>query len=206
MGNLIFEDPLSFPPANYVLKLIKDQSRSFGRRFIRSGVRSRTRLPPTDSPSLHKRTNPQTVYVNYYTFLELQLRLKEMRILSCGAVRPKQTSTDTEKGVIAFAWYDNRRVLATSTNLGMKPKSTVKRWDGRHIAMTNAWQLYKTDSKMMLGTSAATMDVLRFSLQVSQFLCLVNKLVATSRGHSRASSSRPPCRHDDWEDDQLISQ
>ncbi|KRY33006.1 hypothetical protein T01_1235 [Trichinella spiralis] len=73
-------------------------------------------------------------------------------------------------------------------------------------AMTNAWQLYKTDSKMMLGTSAATTDLLRFSLQVSQFLCLVNKPIATSRGHSRASSPRPPCCHGDWEDDQLISQ
>ncbi|KRX33973.1 hypothetical protein T05_11673, partial [Trichinella murrelli] len=159
MGNLICEDPLPFPPANYVLKLCEA------------------------SPKI----------------------------------------TDTEKGVIAFAWYDNRRVLATSTNLGVIDLNNMlvalypmehesQKWT-RHIlywiisiAMTNAWQLYKTDSKMMLGTSAATMDVLRFSLQVSQFLCLVNKLVATSRGHSRASSSRPPCRHDDWEDDQLISQ
>ncbi|KRX57777.1 PiggyBac transposable element-derived protein 1 [Trichinella sp. T6] len=39
--------------------------------------------------------------------------------------------TDAKKGIIAVAWYDNRRVTATSTYLGIKPKLTVERWDGR---------------------------------------------------------------------------
>ncbi|KRY33015.1 hypothetical protein T01_8894 [Trichinella spiralis] len=43
----------------------------------------------------------------------------------------KEQRMDTEKGIIAVAWYDKRRILATSTNLGMKPKSTVKRSNGR---------------------------------------------------------------------------
>ncbi|KRZ02475.1 PiggyBac transposable element-derived protein 2 [Trichinella zimbabwensis] len=59
-------------------------------------------------------------------------------------------------------------------------------------AMTNAWQLYKRDRKEMPGTSTGTMDLLSFTCQVSQSLCLVNKPIATSRSKSRASSPTPP--------------
>ncbi|KRY20137.1 hypothetical protein T12_2925 [Trichinella patagoniensis] len=58
-------------------------------------------------------------------------------------------------------------------------------------AMTNAWQLYKRDTKEMPGTCTGTLDLLSFTCQVSQSLCLVNKPIATSRSHSRASSPTP---------------
>ncbi|KRZ69460.1 PiggyBac transposable element-derived protein 1 [Trichinella papuae] len=190
-----------------------------------------------------------------------------MGILSCRTIRPNRLRgcpllsekdlkskgrgaydfrTDAEKRIIAVACanqYDNRCVTTTSTYLGIKPKSTVKRWDGiqrkvmdveipnifknynmntggidlnsmlaalyriehksrkwtRRIffwiintAMTNAWKLYKRDSKEMPGTSTGTMDLLSFTCQVSQSLCLVNMPIATSRSHSRASSPTPP--------------
>ncbi|XP_003369222.1 conserved hypothetical protein [Trichinella spiralis] len=54
-------------------------------------------------------------------------------------------------------------------------------------AMTNAWQLYKTDSKMMLGTSAATTDLLRFSLQ-RPFSCVFSKATLLSRRLGRRST------------------
>ncbi|XP_003366863.1 piggyBac transposable element-derived protein 3 [Trichinella spiralis] len=186
-----------------------------------------------------------------------------MGILSCRTIRPNRFRgcpllsekdlkskgrgaydfrTDAKKGIIAVAWYDNRRVTATSTYRGIKPKSTVKRWDGRQrkvinvqipnilknynmnmgsidlnnmlaalhriehksrkwirriffwiisTAMTNAWQLYKRDRKEMPGTCTGTLDLLSFTCQVSQSLCLVNKSIATSRSHSRASSPTP---------------
>ncbi|XP_003381891.1 conserved hypothetical protein [Trichinella spiralis] len=41
-------------------------------------------------------------------------------------------------------------------------------------AMTNAWQLYKRDRKEMPGTCTGTLDLLSFTCQVSQSLCLVN--------------------------------
>ncbi|KRZ02482.1 Retrovirus-related Pol polyprotein from transposon opus [Trichinella zimbabwensis] len=73
---------------------------------------------------------------------------KKMGILSCGTIRPNRlrgcpllSEKDLKskgKGAYDFrtdakkvAWYDNRRVTATSTYLGIEPKSTVKRWDGR---------------------------------------------------------------------------
>ncbi|XP_003381869.1 hypothetical protein Tsp_07558 [Trichinella spiralis] len=59
-------------------------------------------------------------------------------------------------------------------------------------AMTNAWQLYKRDRKEMPGPCTGTLDLLSFTCQVSQSLCLVNKPIATSRSHSRASSPTPP--------------
>ncbi|XP_003370053.1 hypothetical protein Tsp_11338 [Trichinella spiralis] len=48
-------------------------------------------------------------------------------------------------------------------------------------AMTNAWQLYKRDRKLMLGTCTGTLDLLSFTCQVSQTL-----------SHSRASSPTAP--------------
>ncbi|KRZ65537.1 PiggyBac transposable element-derived protein 1 [Trichinella papuae] len=60
MKNLIVEDPLPFQPANYVLKLCE---------------------------TLPKNSNYKLFFDNYYTFLELQLRLKRMGILSCGTIR-----------------------------------------------------------------------------------------------------------------------
>ncbi|XP_003381941.1 conserved hypothetical protein [Trichinella spiralis] len=59
-------------------------------------------------------------------------------------------------------------------------------------AMTDAWQLYKRDRKEMPGTCTGTLNLLSFTCQVSQSLCLVNKRIATSRSHSRASSPTPP--------------
>ncbi|XP_003376944.1 conserved hypothetical protein [Trichinella spiralis] len=58
-------------------------------------------------------------------------------------------------------------------------------------AMTNAWQLYKRDRKEMPGPCTGTLDLLSFTCQVSQSLCLVNKPIATSRSHSRAPSPTP---------------
>ncbi|KRX31326.1 hypothetical protein T09_1615 [Trichinella sp. T9] len=43
----------------------------------------------------------------------------------------------------------------------------------------------------MPGTCTDTMDLLSFTCQVSQSLYLVNKPIATSRSHSRASSPTP---------------
>ncbi|KRZ52079.1 PiggyBac transposable element-derived protein 3 [Trichinella nativa] len=129
--NPIVEDPLPFQPANYVLKLCE---------------------------TLQKNRNYKLFFDDYYTFLELQLRLKEMGILSCGTIRANRLRgcpmlfekdlkskgrgaydfrTDAKKEIIAVAWYDNRRVTATSTYLGIKPKSTMKRWDGRQQKVIN---------------------------------------------------------------------
>ncbi|KRX22152.1 PiggyBac transposable element-derived protein 1 [Trichinella nelsoni] len=75
-----------------------------------------------------------------------------MGILSCGTIRPNRlrgcpplsekdlkssgrgaydSRTDAENGIIAVAWYDNRHVLPTSTYIGVKPKTTVTRWEDR---------------------------------------------------------------------------
>ncbi|KRZ54780.1 PiggyBac transposable element-derived protein 2 [Trichinella nativa] len=61
-----------------------------------------------------------------------------------------------------------------------------------NTAMTNAWQLYKRGSKEMPGTCTGTMNLLSFTYHVSHSLCLVNKPIATSRSHFRASSPTLP--------------
>ncbi|KRY26485.1 hypothetical protein T01_3468 [Trichinella spiralis] len=48
------------------------------------------------------------------------------------------------------AWYDNRHVLATSTYIGVKPKTAVRRWEDRRRK-----KLYKRRSKRCLEQAQA---------------------------------------------------
>ncbi|XP_003368357.1 conserved hypothetical protein [Trichinella spiralis] len=67
-----------------------------------------------------------------------------MGILSCGTIRPNRLRgcpplsekdlKSSGRGAydsITDAWYDNRHVLATSTYIGVKPKTAVRRWEDR---------------------------------------------------------------------------
>ncbi|KRZ15379.1 hypothetical protein T11_2231 [Trichinella zimbabwensis] len=81
--------------------------------------------------------------------------------------------TGAKNKIIAVGWFGNRCVTVTSTHLGVKSKSSVRRWDSRQNmlvalfrvdrksqkhriflpiisnAITNVWQLYKRHSKLI---------------------------------------------------------
>ncbi|XP_003368581.1 conserved hypothetical protein [Trichinella spiralis] len=89
---------------------------------------------------------------------------------------------------------DLNNMLATLYRIEHKSREWTRRiffWI-ISTAMTDAWQLYKRDRKEMPVTCTGTLDLLSFTCQVSQSLCLVNKSIATSRSHSRAYSPTLP--------------
>ena len=112
-----------FVPADFVIKLVEN---------------------------LPKNQNHKLYLDNYFNFIELQVRLKEEGIWTCGTMMAnrmrgcplmsEQSLKQAGRGsadfrttrtgnVTAVAWFDSGRVLVTSTYLGVNPTKNIPRWD-----------------------------------------------------------------------------
>lgn len=102
--------------------------------------------------TLPKHMNFKLYLNNFYNFLELQVKLKAMGILTVGTIRQNRlrkcplksekllkkegigacdSVVDTNSGLVVTQWYDNKLVTLSSSHLGVEPLGVVKRWDGR---------------------------------------------------------------------------
>ena len=116
-------ESVGYQPADYVMKLCK---------------------------TLPRDMNFKVYFDKFFNFLELQLKLKELGILSVGTIRNNRArkcilksekelkaegrgsydyAIDGNSGLSIIRWYDNRAVMLSSTHVSINPVTSVKRWD-----------------------------------------------------------------------------